>query len=138
MILGRQLAGLEGGCDAGHLTTWLTLCDYNFVSSHELEEETASTMLALTRTLGKPATFAPSSYAEKRLLCIATGRHGGRGMSSGQTDSRRYKTTEAGDEKSGHINAGPNEGILFLDSQRLTLRKFCGVVADVQYRCFPP
>lgn len=30
--------------------------------------------------------------------------------------SRRFKTTEAGDEKSGHINAGPDEGILFLDS----------------------
>ena len=28
----------------------------------------------------------------------------------------RRKTTEAGEDKSGHINAGPNEGILFLDS----------------------
>ncbi|MCJ1287528.1 mitochondrial escape protein 2 [Xylographa opegraphella] len=28
----------------------------------------------------------------------------------------RRKTTEAGDDKSGHINAGPNEGILFLDN----------------------
>ena len=30
--------------------------------------------------------------------------------------SRRYKTTEAGDNKSGHIEAGQNEGIFFLDS----------------------
>ncbi|MCJ1387141.1 mitochondrial escape protein 2 [Xylographa soralifera] len=28
----------------------------------------------------------------------------------------RRKTTEAGEDKSGHINAGPNEGILFLDN----------------------
>ncbi|MCJ1323199.1 mitochondrial escape protein 2 [Xylographa vitiligo] len=28
----------------------------------------------------------------------------------------RRKTTEAGDDKSGHINAGPNEGIIFLDN----------------------
>ena len=30
---------------------------------------------------------------------------------------KRYKTTEAGEGKSGHINAGPNEGIFFLDSE---------------------
>ncbi|KAK0508367.1 hypothetical protein JMJ35_009451 [Cladonia borealis] len=30
--------------------------------------------------------------------------------------SRRYKTTEAGDNKSGHIEAGQNEGIFFLDN----------------------
>ena len=30
----------------------------------------------------------------------------------------RRKTTEAGEDKSGHINAGPNEGILFLDSKQ--------------------
>lgn len=29
---------------------------------------------------------------------------------------RRYKTTETGDNKSGHIEAGQNEGIFFLDS----------------------
>ena len=29
----------------------------------------------------------------------------------------RRKTTEAGEDKSGHIHAGPNEGILFLDSK---------------------
>jgi len=28
----------------------------------------------------------------------------------------RQATTEAGEEKSGHIDAGPNEGILFFDS----------------------
>ncbi|MCJ1433821.1 mitochondrial escape protein 2 [Xylographa pallens] len=28
----------------------------------------------------------------------------------------RRKTTEAGEDKSGHINAGPNEGIIFLDN----------------------
>lgn len=28
----------------------------------------------------------------------------------------RHKTTEAGDEKSGHINTGPNEAIFFLDN----------------------
>lgn len=33
----------------------------------------------------------------------------------------RQATTEAGEEKSGHIDAGPNEGILFFDS-RLRLR----------------
>lgn len=30
--------------------------------------------------------------------------------------SRRHITTDAGDEKSGHINAGPNEGIFFLEN----------------------
>ena len=30
--------------------------------------------------------------------------------------SRRHVTTDAGDEKSGHINAGPNEGIFFLEN----------------------
>ena len=29
----------------------------------------------------------------------------------------RHRTTEAGEDKSGHINAGPNEGIFFLDSE---------------------
>lgn len=33
---------------------------------------------------------------------------------------KRYKTTEAGDNKSGHIEAGQNEGIFFLDSAYLT------------------
>ena len=31
-------------------------------------------------------------------------------------DSRRYRVTHAGVDKSGHIEAGKNEGIFFLDS----------------------
>ena len=35
---------------------------------------------------------------------------------AGAFSGRRFKTTEAGDNKSGHIEAGPNEGIFFLSS----------------------
>ena len=39
----------------------------------------------------------------------------------------RRVTTEAGDNKSGHIFAGPNEGILFIDSKASVIdsRSFC-------------
>jgi hypothetical protein len=73
-------------------------------------------MLGLPRVFGGPTAFSLSNGAEKRLLCIATGHRGRKAVSRGRINSRRHKTTEAGDEKSGHINAGPNEGILFLDS----------------------
>lgn len=33
---------------------------------------------------------------------------------------KRWRTDQAGHEKSGHINAGPNEGIFFLDSMSST------------------
>lgn len=33
---------------------------------------------------------------------------------------KRWQTDQAGHEKSGHINAGPNEGIFFLDSMSYT------------------
>lgn len=33
---------------------------------------------------------------------------------------KRLRTDQAGHEKSGHINAGPNEGIFFLDSMSST------------------
>ena len=36
---------------------------------------------------------------------------------TGASANKRYVTTEAGDGKSGHINAGKNEGIFFLDSE---------------------
>lgn len=33
---------------------------------------------------------------------------------------KRWRTDQAGYEKTGHINAGPNEGIFFLDSMSPT------------------
>lgn len=36
---------------------------------------------------------------------------------NGAPSSQRPKTTETGNDKSGHINAGQYEGILFLDSK---------------------
>lgn len=75
-------------------------------------------MLGLPRVLGGPAAFSLSNGTEKRLFRIATSHGGRQSLSRGRIESRRHKTTEAGDEKSGHINAGPNEAILFLDSWR--------------------
>ena len=74
-------------------------------------------MPGLSQTFGGPVALSYSKYSTRRLIYIVTRYHGGYGVRIGGFDGRRYKTTEAGDEKTGHINAGPNEGILFLDSQ---------------------
>ncbi len=84
-------------------------------------------MLGLPKILGLPALFSRSSCAERQLLRIATGHDVRQGLKKCRGGNRRYKTTEAGDEKSGHINAGPNEGILFLDSKYLLSRYLLGV-----------
>lgn len=46
---------------------------------------------------------------------IQTGRDGG-GQLQGTVAKRRWETTATGDQKSGHIYAGPNESILFFDN----------------------
>ena len=47
----------------------------------------------------------------------------------------RRETTEAGADKSGHILAGPNEGIFFLDSEQILVS--CLLQTD-RARYFPP
>lgn len=42
--------------------------------------------------------------------------------------NRRYATTEAGDDKSGHINAGKNEGIFFFYSRSSSFRTLISVL----------
>lgn len=37
----------------------------------------------------------------------------------GAVSSRRWESTDLGEDQSGHISAGPNEGILFFDSEFL-------------------
>lgn len=50
---------------------------------------------------------------------------------------KRRRTTQAGDEKSGHINAGPNEGIFFLDSMSPTREPEKLSESDLESRCIP-
>lgn len=53
--------------------------------------------------------------------------------------SIRQATTEAGEENSGHIDAGPNEGILFFDSMSgiIKLQQVSATMLIHSYRCLP-
>ena len=58
------------------------------------------------RTIAKSYTRTPLRH---EALCIV--------------GSGRYKSTVAGDNMSGHIEAGKNEGIFFVDSQSPTVSR---------------
>ncbi len=72
-------------------------------------------MLAFT-VLGRPFKQAPITIRACRTISTAP-RHPFRRHDVLKTlNSRRNKTKETGDNKSGHIDAGQNEGIFFLDN----------------------
>lgn len=76
-----------------------------------------ATMFELLRPLARPPCAARVRNPQRQHLFT------GHNLRPRQDTSRlvkgiRKESTEAGDAKSGHINAGPNEGIFFLDSMR--------------------
>lgn len=75
-----------------------------------------STMSGLCPVLGR--TACPRLALPWHLPIRVHGLNRRRRISNTSTLlEKRYKTTEAGEEKSGHIKAGQNEGIFFLDSE---------------------
>ena len=71
-------------------------------------------MLSLPRLLSRPMGLA-HPFAQRRYLSTAT-RYRPLLYRAAIVDSRRARSTEAGDDKSGHIDARENEGVFFLDS----------------------
>ena len=77
----------------------------------------AARMLGFPKTFSRPLGQGCSFGSRSRALWTATRYHPLRDHPwPVNSYCRRYKTTEAGDNKSGHIEAGQNEGIFFLDS----------------------
>ena len=74
-------------------------------------------MLGLRGFLGRTGAGASKGVSSKHSYVTGNlfrPRQGSPRKNHG--NGQRNQTTEAGDKKSGHINAGPNEAILFLDS----------------------
>ena len=71
------------------------------------------------RGWGPQANLTRTSFPRRQYYFTANGF---RPRSSAPRLQRevRAKTTQAGEDKSGHINAGPNEEIFFLDSMSFT------------------
>lgn len=67
------------------------------------------------RALAKPALVSPGFVARKPLITRIPCQILRKTTGASSSFSRRYTATQAEDE-SGHINAGPNEGIFFLES----------------------
>ena len=65
-------------------------------------------MLLRAQGIGRPPGSYPLLLLQQGRIQLAT--------RPALSQLARLKTTEAGDNKSGHINAGPNEGIFFLDN----------------------
>lgn len=83
--------------------------------SHELVQR--ARMLGLPKACSRPLRQGCNFGSENRALWTATRYSPLRKQPwPGYICCKRYKTTEAGDNKSGHIEAGQNEGIFFLDS----------------------
>ena len=66
-------------------------------------------------TMGKPARYVPQSLLVQQLRCNPVAFCSQRWPLQTCGGVRR-RTTEAGENKSGHIYPGPNEGIFFLDN----------------------
>lgn len=74
-------------------------------------------MIAVTRA-GGPWLIArePLLGFKQRCLVATAGPRPTAQLNVGRTLDRRCATFDAGENKSGHISAGPNEGIFFFDS----------------------
>jgi len=78
-------------------------------------------MLGLHRLLSRPLGHTPP-FAGRQCLWTAT-KHRPLVDRAAIIEGRRSKAIDAGDNKSGHIDARENEGIFFLDSTLTTLTR---------------
>ena len=82
--------------------------------------------MALTKILCRPVSSLPPALAQRPPYQFAHLKEPRVRPALRPIQRRRNGTFEAGEDESGHINAGPNEGIFFFDSRLSHIIK-CGI-----------